>query len=79
LTRVLICIIGERSSGPHKAAVVKKLTVLTIRALLGAVFAVMLTRFFFPGATLTTMIGVGLVLVFLAYVFDSLHGGRKDG
>jgi hypothetical protein len=57
----------------------KKLTVLAIRAFLGAVFAVILTRFFFPGATLTTMAGVGLLLVFLAYVFDSFHGGRKDG
>lgn len=56
-----------------------KLTILTIRALLGAVFAVILTRFFFPGSTLTTMAGIGLLLVFLAYVFDAFRGRRKDG
>ena len=55
-----------------------KRTIFIIRALLGVFFAFILTRFFFPGATWTTLAEIGILLVFLAYLFDFLRGQRKD-
>lgn len=55
-----------------------KLTIFVVRALMGALFAFMLTRVFFPEATWITMAEVGILLVFLAYVFDYFRGRRDD-
>ncbi|MDY6904976.1 MAG: hypothetical protein SWH61_09840 [Thermodesulfobacteriota bacterium] len=54
------------------------LTILAVRALLGIVFAFILIRFFYPGARLYTVVGLGIVLVGLAYLFDYLRN-RKSG
>lgn len=56
-----------------------KLTILVIRMILGVFFAVILTRFFFPGADMVTIAGVAVLLVGLAYVFDYLRFRRTDG
>ncbi|MEW6077623.1 MAG: hypothetical protein AB1724_07425 [Thermodesulfobacteriota bacterium] len=57
---------------------VTKLTIFIIRLLMGAFFGLILTRFFFPGSPWTTMVGIGILLVFLAYVFDYLRGRRTE-
>jgi hypothetical protein len=44
--------------------------VFIIRIVLGAVFAVLLSRFFFPDAGLHHVIGLGVILVGLAYVAE---------
>ena len=55
-----------------------KSTIFIIRALMGAFFAVILTRFFFPDSGWTTAVGVAVLLIFLAYVFEYLRGRRSD-
>jgi len=55
-----------------------KPTIFIIRALMGAFFAVILTRFFFPGSSWITTAGVGILLVFLAYVFDYFRNRRNN-
>ena len=55
-----------------------KLTIFIIRALMGVFFAFFLTSVFFPEATWTTIAEVGILLVFLAYVFDYLRGRHKN-
>ncbi len=44
--------------------------IFIIRAVLGAVFAVMLTRFFYPDATIFYVVGLGVFLVGMAYLFE---------
>ncbi len=61
-----------------KVTAMTKLMIFIIRALMGAFFAFFLTRIFFPEATWTTIAEVGILLVFLAYVFDYLRGRRKN-
>jgi dipeptide/tripeptide permease len=56
----------------------KKSTIFIIRALMGAFFAVILTRFFLPDSGWTTAVGVAVLLIFLAYVFEYLRGRRSD-
>ncbi len=41
-----------------------------IRTILGGVFAVILSRMFYPGADLIYVIGLGVILVGLAYVAE---------
>ena len=48
-----------------------------IRAILGAVFAVILSRFFYPTANLAFVIGLGIVLVGLAYVSEYFHNRKS--
>ncbi|MEE8541687.1 MAG: hypothetical protein V3S66_08495 [Desulfobacterales bacterium] len=49
-----------------------------IRAILGLVFAVVLTRFFYPHAKLIHIIGLTVILVGLAYFSEYLRKrGRK--
>ncbi len=44
--------------------------IFIIRAVLGAVFTVMLTRFFYPDATTFYVVGLGVFLVGMAYLFE---------
>lgn len=55
-----------------------ELTILAVRAVMGGVFAFLLMRFFYPDARFYTVIGFGIVLVGLAYLFDFLRS-RKSG
>lgn len=46
---------------------------------MGIFFAVILMRFFSPGADMVTIAGVAVLLVGLAYVFDYFRSRRTDG
>ena len=50
-----------------------KLQILVIRAILGVVFAVVISRFFYPAANLVYVIGLGVILVGLAYFAEYLR------
>ena len=52
--------------------------IFIIRAVLGVVFGVVLSRFFYPDASLVFVIGLILVLVGLAYLVEYLKN-RKQG
>ncbi len=44
--------------------------IFVIRAILAAVFAVILSRFFFPDVNIAFAAGLGIVLLGLAYIFE---------
>jgi uncharacterized membrane protein HdeD (DUF308 family) len=52
--------------------------IFIIRAILGAVFAVVLTRMFYPGANLTYVIGLCMILVGLSYLAEYLRKRRTE-
>jgi uncharacterized membrane protein HdeD (DUF308 family) len=52
---------------------VSKLNIFVIRAVLGAVFAVILTRFFYPNAHIVYVMGFAFVLVGMAYLLEYLR------
>ena len=49
-----------------------------IRAVLGVVFGVLLSRFFYPRAPLVFIVGLVMVLVGLAYLSEYLKNRRKQ-
>ena len=53
--------------------------VFIIRAVLGAVFAVILSRVFYPDADIVYVAGLGIILVGLAYFVEYLRNRRKQG
>lgn len=53
------------------------LAIFIIRAILGAMFAVLLTRFFYPRASIAWVLALGVLLVGLAYVMESFRKRRK--
>jgi len=48
-----------------------------IRAILGVIFAVLLTRFFYPKATMLGTAGFAIGLVGLAYITERFRKRRK--
>ncbi|MBW2010108.1 MAG: hypothetical protein JRG68_06935 [Deltaproteobacteria bacterium] len=50
-----------------------KLNIFVIRAVLGAVFAVILTRFFYPNAHIVYVMGLVFALVGMAYLLEYLR------
>ena len=52
--------------------------IFVIRAILGIVFGVILSRFFYPEAPLVFVIGLVLVLVGLAYFTEYLRNRKKE-
>lgn len=56
---------------------VGQFSIFVIRAILGAVFAVVLSRFFYPDAKVAYVIGIGVILVGLAYLAEYLRN-RKN-
>jgi hypothetical protein len=54
----------------------RRLRFLAIRAALGIVFAVVLTRFFLPASGVGTTVAIAVLLVFFAYLLEGL---RKRG
>ncbi len=54
------------------------ITAFLIRLVLGVVFAVILTRVFYPGTDPFKVAGLAIVLVGLAYFFDYLRH-KKSG
>jgi len=55
---------------------VNQFYIFIVRAVLGAVFAVMLSRFFYPDAAPVYVAGLGIFLVGMAYLFESIR--KKD-
>jgi NhaP-type Na+/H+ or K+/H+ antiporter len=53
------------------------LTVFVIRAILAAIFAVLLTKFFYPRATIVGTAGFAIGLVGLAYITEHFRKGKK--
>jgi len=51
--------------------------VFVIRAILGGVFAVVLSRFFYQDAKLPYVLGLGVILVGLAYFAEFLRNRKK--
>jgi len=54
-----------------------KLQIFAIRAMLGAFFAVLISRFFYPGAPLVYVMGLGIILVGLAYFAEYLRQRKQ--
>ena len=52
--------------------------VLVLRVILGIFFALLLGRLFFPHSGPAMIAGIGLMLVFFAYLLESIHS-RRDG
>jgi hypothetical protein len=52
--------------------------IFIIRAILGAGFAVLLSRMFYPGANVIYVAGLGIILVGLAYFAEYLRNRRKQ-
>jgi hypothetical protein len=52
--------------------------VLAIRVILGVFFAFVLGRLFFPNSSPLMTIGIAAMLIFFAYVLESVHS-RKGG
>jgi hypothetical protein len=51
--------------------------IFVIRAILGGFFAVLVTRFFYPKATILGIIAVAICLVGMAYVFEHFRKRKK--
>lgn len=51
--------------------------IFIIRIFLAAMFAVLLSRFFYPSASISMVIGGAVALVGLAYVTEYFRRGRK--
>jgi len=54
------------------------LKILIARSLLGLLFSFILMRFFFPAAGLLTVLATAGLLVFFAYLFESIRKGGKS-
>ncbi len=60
-----------------KGGVSVNLQIFIIRVALGAFFAVILSRFFYPEANIFYVAGLGVILVGLAYLAEYLRHRRK--
>ncbi len=54
-----------------------RVKVLIIRILLGLLLTFLLTRFFFPDASIIMKIALAGLLIFSAYVLEYIHRGRR--
>jgi len=55
-----------------------QLSIFVIRAVFGAVFAVLLSRVFYPAANLVYVIALGIFLVGMAYVSEYFRNRKKS-
>lgn len=51
--------------------------IFVFRAVLGAGFAVLLMRFFYPKASIVAVIGVAILLVGMAYVMENFRKRKR--
>jgi hypothetical protein len=51
--------------------------IFIFRAILGGLFAVLLTRFFYPKASIAGMIAIAIFLVGMAYVMETFHKRKR--
>jgi hypothetical protein len=56
---------------------VSSFNIFVIRAILGAAFAVVLSRMFYPEAEIPYVVGLGVILVGLAYFAEYLRNRKK--
>jgi hypothetical protein len=54
-----------------------RVKILVMRVLLGLIFAVLLSRLFFPNSNIVTIPALAGLLVFFAYVLEYLHRGKR--
>jgi hypothetical protein len=52
--------------------------IFMVRAILGIVFAVVLSRFFYPDTKVLYIIALGIFLVGMAYFFEYLRENKKN-
>ena len=52
-------------------------TIFVIRAILGAAIAVVISRMFYPEAEIRYVVGLGIILVGLAYFAEYLRNRKK--
>ncbi|MFH2065644.1 MAG: hypothetical protein ABIK15_10635 [Pseudomonadota bacterium] len=52
--------------------------IFVIRAIMGIVFAVVLSRFFYPDTQIIYVISLGVFLVGMAYFFEYLRTNKKN-
>lgn len=65
---------GLRNSADY----MNRLHVFIIRAVFGAVFAVLVTRVFYPGAGFQHILGLGIFLLGMAYLVEYFRNRRQD-
>jgi len=56
---------------------VNRFYIFVLRIILGAVFAVILTRFFFQDVNTVYVIGLGIFLIFMAYIVEYMRSGKS--
>ena len=61
-----------------KVKYLNQLSIFTIRAILGAAFAVLLSRFFYPRANIVYVIALGIFLVGMAYVMEYFRNKKTS-
>jgi len=66
----------ENSGGRKADIFVNRFYVFLIRAVVGAALAVILMRFFFPGANPALVAGLGIFMVGMAYVTEYFRSRR---
>jgi hypothetical protein len=55
---------------------VSSFNVFVVRAILGIVFAAVLSRFFYPGTKIAYVIGLAVFLLGMAYFFEYLRKNK---
>ncbi len=53
-----------------------RFNIFVVRAILGIVFAVILSRFFYPGTQIAYVIGLAVFLLGMAYFFEYLRKNK---
>ena len=63
--------------GAKRGVPLNALIIFVIRAVMGIVFAILLTRFFYPNAPIIGTAGFAVGLVGLAYITERFHKRKK--
>jgi len=66
------------AGGHTRKPLVNRFQIFFIRAVLGGVFAVILSRFFYPEIRIPVVMGLGILLVGLSYVSEYFHNRNKS-
>ena len=62
---------------PQKGFILNRFHIFVIRAILGAAFAVLISRFFYPRANIVYVMGLGVFLVGMAYLMEYWRGRKS--
>jgi uncharacterized membrane protein YoaK (UPF0700 family) len=69
----------EKREATHREGEhVTRFYIFVIRVIMGAIFAVLLSRFFFPKASIGWVIAIGVFLVGLAYLSERFRKRKKE-